>query len=76
MMALTVWYDHISSDLTAEALAMQAGVKIAAAGEFTKLVVETDSLSLVNLWKTRRDHSASEIQELSRGHCFLCAKKC
>jgi hypothetical protein len=68
------WYNSVPDALTAEAFAVRDGAALVNNLHWPKVVLETDSLELQSLWRTRKDNRASilpvlnEIQELT-GRC-------
>lgn len=72
------------SALDAEALALRDGARLAVAGHFENVILETGYLALVILWKNRQHRRAEvkpildEVQELSRVFvsfsCVFCSE--
>jgi hypothetical protein len=68
------WYGSVPDALTVEAFAVRDGAALVNNLHWPKVVLETDSLELQSLWRTRKDNRASilpilnEIQELT-GRC-------
>ncbi|KAK1679088.1 hypothetical protein QYE76_039936 [Lolium multiflorum] len=57
--AASSWLESVPDALTAEAIACCEGVKLCLGGTDMKIILESDCMTLVELWKTRKKNRAA-----------------